>query len=100
MTSYDSMEPAPSHYRPNIGTHSAVRTLFVNDYGNATPDGIFNLLDVVIDVTNGKAAWIKNGNYSYNFANFGGNNAVAKAVGISEEVLLIILNAGTDVGFR
>lgn len=74
-----------------------------DDDGNSTTAGIYNFLDTV------KAAqeqlgeeWVKmgeDGSYVFDFG-VNGDKAVADALGISEELVQIILRAAADAGFE
>ena len=91
----------------------------VNDFftadsdGNATSNGIFNFLDAV-KVAQKKFGqeWVKlnkDGSYTFDFGSalfsedgieYAGDAAIAKALGISEELVQIILRAAQDAGFE
>ena len=70
--------------------------------GNSTTDGIFNFFDAVMSKQKelGKN-WItigKDGSYNFDFG-VNGDKAIADALGISEELVQIILRAARDAGF-
>lgn len=68
--------------------------------GNATADGFYNFLDTVAAVTEQKASWITDeGGYAFDFDAVGGDGAVAGMIGVSEELVKILLHAGSDAGF-
>lgn len=72
-----------------------------DDAGNSTSEGVFNFLDTVKAVVGEKAVWIDaNGSYSFDFDAVGGDNVIAEALGISEELVHIILYAADDAGFN
>lgn len=70
--------------------------------GNSTSDGVFNFLDTVkaAQTELGKE-WVKideKGNYSFDFG-VNGDKAVADAIGVSEELVQIMVRAADDAGF-
>lgn len=71
--------------------------------GNATSAGIFNFLDAVKAAqTELDQEWVKlneDGSYTFDFG-VNGDKAVAEALGISEELVQIILRAARDAGFE
>lgn len=74
-----------------------------NEDGESTTEGIYNFLDTVKVAQKelGKE-WVKigeNGQYIFDFGE-GGDKAVAEALGISEELVQIILRAAQDAGFE
>lgn len=77
-----------------------------DDDDNATADGVYNFFDIVKSAFDETVAWVDgNGKYHLDFANaiFGdetGDAAIAKALGISEELVQIILRAASEAGFQ
>ena len=74
-----------------------------NDDGETTAEGVFNFFDTVKAAQDklGKE-WVKidkKGNYTVDFG-VNGDKAVAEALGISEELVQIILRAAKDAGFN
>ena len=71
--------------------------------GNSTNAGIFNFLDAVkVAQEELGENWVKvneKGEYIFDFGE-GGDKAVAQALGISEELVQIILRAARDAGFE
>ena len=71
--------------------------------GNSTTDGIFNFFDAVkVAQEEVGENWVKineDGQYIFDFGE-GGDKAVAEALGISEELVQIILRAAQDAGFE
>ena len=74
-----------------------------NEDGDATTDGIFNFLDAVkVAQEEVGKTWVKigkDGSYIFDFGK-AGDKAVADALGISEELVQIILRAAEDAGFE
>lgn len=69
--------------------------------GNSTSEGVYNFFDTVRKEFGDTAAWVdKNGNYNFDFETVGGDEVVAEALGISEELVQIILRAAEDAGFK
>ena len=74
-----------------------------DDDGNSTVDGIYNFLDAVMAVQEEGKEWVKknkDGSFSFDFSVNGGDKAIAEALGISEELIEIILRAAADAGFE
>ncbi|MGN1394775.1 MAG: hypothetical protein ACI4V7_12225, partial [Succinivibrionaceae bacterium] len=73
-----------------------------NDDGNSTSEGVFNFLDTVKAKQEELGEeWVKidkDGNYTFDFG-VNGDQAIADALGISEELVQIILRAADDAGF-
>jgi hypothetical protein len=85
------------------GTKFNVWDFFTTDKdGNSTSKGVYNFFDTVKSVVGETAAWVdKNGNYHFDFSQIeGGDAAIAEALGISEELVQIILRAAEDAGFK
>ncbi len=76
-----------------------------DDDGNSTSDGVFNFFDTVKSVAGETHAWIdENGSYHFNFEGFEhdgktGDAAIASILGISEELVQILLKTAEDAGF-
>lgn len=69
--------------------------------GKSTSEGVFNFFDTIQSEVGEAAAWIdENGNYNFDFSTVGGDEAIAEALGISEELVQIILRAAEDAGFK
>lgn len=89
--------------------------------GKETSEGIFNFFDTVmakqkeLQETTGKSGkslweelgytddWVsidKDGNYSFDFTTSGGDDVIAEALGISAELVQIILRAAENAGFK
>lgn len=85
------------------GTSYDVFDFFTQDAdGNATSQGIYNFFDALIQKQKelGKE-WVKmseDGSYTFDFG-VDGDKAIADALGISEELVQIILRAARDAGF-
>lgn len=90
----------------------SVRDFFtVDDEGNSTNTGVYNFLETVEALESDKAfkniknikdlvKRDKNGNIvSFDFGVVGGDEAIAEALGISEELVQIMLRAADDAGF-
>lgn len=74
----------------------------VDEDGNSTSEGVFNFLDVVLEKQKELGQeWVKivDGEYVFDFG-VNGDKAVAEALGISEELVQIILRAAEDAGFE
>lgn len=75
----------------------------VDDDGNSTTEGIYNFFDTVSEMSDkiGREVVKKNEDGSYTF-DFGvdGDKVIAEALGISEELVQIILRAAQDAGFE
>ena len=73
-----------------------------DENGNSTTEGIFNFFDAVMAKQKELGEnWItigKDGSYSFDFG-VNGDKAIAEAMGISEELVQIILRAARDAGF-
>ena len=84
------------------GTKYKVWDFFTYDEdGNSTSTGVFNFFDTVKAKVGETAAWIdENGNYNFDFKAVGGDKVIAEALGISEELVQIILRAAEDAGFK
>lgn len=85
------------------GTKYDVYDFFTKDADdNATVDGIYNFFEAIIDVQKKGEEWVKkneDGSYVFDFSVNGGEEAIAEALGISEELVQIILRAAADAGF-
>lgn len=75
----------------------------VDEDGNSTTEGIYNFFDTVSEMSDkiGREVVKKNEDGSYTF-DFGvdGDKVIAEAIGISEELVQIILRAAQDAGFE
>lgn len=72
-----------------------------NDNGESTSEGVYNFFDTVRAQFGDTAAWVdKNGNYQFDFEAVGGDEVIAKALGISTELVQIMLRASEDAGFK
>ena len=92
----------------------SVNDFFTKDSDdNSTTDGIFNFLDAVkVAQKEYGQEWVKinkDGSYSFDFGKalfnedgieYAGDAAIAKALGISEELVQIIIRAAQDAGFE
>ncbi|MBE6764064.1 MAG: hypothetical protein E7553_06940 [Ruminococcaceae bacterium] len=89
------------------GTNYSTRDLFcVNDYDEPVNTGIYNFFEVVDQLEASKfggqdvVSIDANGSVNgFDFDKAGGDAAIAKAVGISEEMVQILLHAAVDAGF-
>lgn len=79
----------------------SVRDFFTVDAdGNSTSDGVYNFLDTVDAEFDKAVKRDENGNIiSFDFGIAGGDEAVAEALGISEELVQIMVRAADDAGF-
>lgn len=90
-----------------VRTDYCIRDFFtVDDYGNSTNTGIYNFFEAIDQVEDrafdGKdvVTISRTGEITgWDFSVAGGNAAVGAALGISEELVLIILHAAVDAGF-
>ena len=82
------------------GTTYSVKDFFTqNEDGESTNDGIYNFLDAVSQIDSSLVQRDENGNIiSFDFG-VNGEKAIADAMGISEELVQIILRASEDAGF-
>ena len=84
-------------------TTYSVRDFFtVDEDGNSTNGGVYNFLDAVSQAFSGKDVVTKddNGNIiGFDFKLAGGDEAIAEALGISEELVQIMVRAADDAGF-
>lgn len=88
-------------------TSYSVRDFFtVDDEGNSTNAGVYNFLDAVGQLEEEKFGGKdvvkrdKDGNIiSFDFGIAGGDEAIAEALGISEELVQIMVRAADDAGF-
>ena len=75
----------------------------VDKNGESTTEGIYNFFDTVMAKQKELGEeWVKideNGNYVFDFG-VNGDKAIADALGISEEIVQIILKAAQDAGFE
>lgn len=80
--------------------HTVMDFFTTDDDGNATSKGVYNLLEA-IEATMPEVVKFKEetGEKYFDFSGVG-DKAVAEAVGISEEVLHILLNAGKSTGIE
>lgn len=102
-TKYDEILQVYKDLNKEAGAGYNVFDFFTKDSdGNSTTEGIFNFLDAVKAKQKelGKE-WVKigeDGSYTFDFG-INGDKAVAEALGISEELVQIILRAAKDAGF-
>lgn len=102
--SWDKLLGVYQNLNKELGAGYNVFDFFTtDDSGNATNQGIYNFFDTVIAKQKelGKE-WIKldeSGNYTFDFG-VNGDKAIADALGISEELVQIILRAARDAGFE
>lgn len=100
---YDELLSTYQALNKEIGAGYNVFDFFTkNEDGNATTDGIYNFFDTVMAKQKeiGKE-WVKigeDGSYTFDFG-VNGDKAIAEALGISEELVQIILRAAQDAGF-
>ena len=88
-------------------TGYSVRDFFtVDDEGNATADGVYNFLDAIgklkEEAFGGKNVVDRDGKgkpISFDFELAGGDEAIAEALGVSEELVQIMKRAADDAGF-
>ena len=72
----------------------------VDEYGNSTSDGIYNFLDTAHVVLGDEVVWYdENGGYHFDTDSIGGDEILAKELGISVELVHILLYAAIDAGF-
>ena len=79
----------------------SIRDFFtVDEDGNSTNTGVYNFLETIENEIDGVINRNKNGKIvGFNFEVAGGNEAIAKALGISEELVEIMVRASDDAGF-
>lgn len=87
-------------------TYSAKDFFTVNKDGQSTSDGVYNFLDAVgqleEEVFGGKDVVQRDGNgniIGFDFQLVGGDEAIAEALGVSEELVQIMVRAADDAGF-
>lgn len=88
-------------------TTYSVRDFFtVDEDGNSTADGVYNFLDAIGQMEEEKFGGKdvvrrdKNGNViGFNFDLVGGDEVIAEALGVSEELVQIMKRAADDAGF-
>lgn len=87
-------------------TYSAKDFFTVNEEGQSTSDGVYNFLDAVgqleEEVFGGKDVVQRDGNgniIGFDFQLVGGDEAIAEALGVSEELVQIMVRAADDAGF-
>ncbi len=88
-------------------TGYSVRDFFtVDDEGNSTADGVYNFLDAIgrieEEAFGGKDVVKRNKNgkvIAFDFELAGGDEAIAEALGVSEELVQIMKRAADDAGF-
>lgn len=82
------------------GTTYSVKDFFTQDKdGNSTNDGVYNFLEAVDQLGQGNIKRDKNGEIiSFDFG-VNGEDAIAKTMGISKELVQIIERAAEDAGF-
>lgn len=89
------------------GTSYCIKDFFmVDEYGNSVNTGIYNFLRTIDQLENiqfnGANIVFTNDNgnvIGWDFDAVGGDTAIAKALGVSEEFVMIILHAAVDAGF-
>ena len=79
----------------------SIRDFFtVDEDGNSTNTGVYNFLETIENEIDGVINRNQNGKIvGFNFEVAGGNEAIAKALGISEELVEIMVRASDDAGF-
>lgn len=86
------------------GTKFSILDFFTtNADGEVTSKGIYNFLDAIMAVQEKGKEWVtknEDGTYAFDFSVHGGEAAIAEALGISEELLQIIMRAAQDAGFE
>lgn len=98
---YDSLDDTIKH------TTYSVRDFFtVDEDGNSTNDGVYNFLDAIGQMEEekfgGKDVVKRDGKgniIGFDFDIVGGDEAIAEALGISEELVQIMVRAADDAGF-
>lgn len=87
-------------------TYSAKDFFTVNEDGQSTSDGVYNFLDAVgqleEEAFGGKDVVQRDGNgniIGFDFQLVGGDEAIAEALGVSEELVDIMVRASDDAGF-
>jgi len=87
-------------------TYSAKDFFTVNEDGQSTSDGVYNFLDAVgqleEEAFGGKDVVQRDGNgniIGFDFQLVGGDEAIAEALGVSEELVDIMVRAADDAGF-
>ena len=87
-------------------TYSAKDFFTVNENGQSTSDGVYNFLDAVSQLEEeafgGKDVVQRDGNgniIGFDFQLVGGDEAIAEALGVSEELVDIMVRASDDAGF-
>lgn len=87
-------------------TYSAKDFFTVNKDGQSTSDGVYNFLDAVgqleEEAFGGKDVVQRDGNgniIGFDFQLVGGDEAIAEALGVSEELVDIMVRAADDAGF-
>lgn len=85
------------------GTSYSIRDFFtVDEDGNSTNDGVYNFLEAINEKLGGNEIVEKDdsGNIiGFNFDVAGGDEAIAETLGISEELVQIMVRAADDAGF-
>lgn len=89
------------------GTGYTVRDFFtVNEDGDSTNTGVYNFLDAIGKLEEekfgGKDVVQRNDNgniIGFNFKTVGGDKVIAEALGVSEELVQIMVRAADDAGF-
>lgn len=102
--SYEKVLEIYQKLNKEIGAGYNIYDFFTEDEdGNETTDGIYNFFDTVMakqkEVGENWVKVNKDGEYILDFGE-GGDKAVAEALGISEEIVQIILKAAEDAGFE
>ena len=87
-------------------TYSVKDFFTVNENGQSTSDGVYNFLDAVgqleEEAFGGKDVVQRDGNgniIGFDFQLVGGDEAIAEALGVSEELVQIMVRAADDAGF-
>lgn len=100
----EAQKKAYSDLNKEIGNAGySIRDFFtVDDDGNSTNTGVYNFLETLESLEDEIGDVIKRENgkiVGFNFKVAGGNEAIAEALGISEELVEIMLRAADDAGF-
>lgn len=99
--SSQEIETAFNNLQKEIGNsgYSILDFFTVDEDGNSTTDGIYNLFDTVQSVLGEEYAKLEDGKYTFDFG-LGKDQDVAEALGMDVEALQSILRAASDAGFE
>lgn len=98
----EDLKKAYSDLKKEIGDSGySIRDFFTVDKdGNSTNTGVYNFLEAIESEIDGVIKKSEDGRIvGFNFEVAGGNEAIAKTLGISEELVEIMVRASDDAGF-